>query len=279
MSSLTHAPSTLGPAPWRPQFLEHINLMPSPEFVLSTVSRAGPDSPTPYVPRARFCIYRGMFGELPENKHNTGPFNPHVFESDMPTFTTDVRSDKVVDLFSSSRGHGNSAQSVGSGGGGPVEAVFWVKEVMTQWRIRGDAFVLAQDLDEEEKGGSSGIRTVKSKVGERMRVVPGTDRAAWKWNRELDGHWGNLSPGMRGSFRNPLPGSKTSDNCGEMGEGLGLGIKSGTDDEGAKKNFRVVVIRPFEVESLDLADPSKARRWRYTYGNKEGEWTIDELWP
>ena len=64
-----------------------------------------------------------------------------------------------------------------------------------------------------------------------------------------------------------------------MGEGLGLGIKSGTDDDFAKKNFRVVVIRPFEVESLDLTDPSKARRWKYTYGDKEGEWTSEELWP
>ena len=59
------------------------------------------------------------------------------------------------------------------------------------------------------------------------------------------------------------------------------------NDEIARKNFRVVIIRPDEVEQLDLTDPEKARRWKYTYiGNGEsqdvgilGEWKKEELWP
>lgn len=225
-----------------------------------------------------------MFAELPENKHDDSPKNPHVFESDMPTFTTDVRTEKVQDLFATGPGHGAPEQAKGSGGGGAVEAVFWVKgkelgqdkDVMVQWRMRGDAFLVAGDM-ENEKEQSSGVRTVKSKVGERMRLVPGQDPSQWSWQKEIDGHWGNLSPGMRGSFKNPLPGSKKSEHQPEKGQGIGL--KSGTHDAQAKANFRVVVIRPFEVEMLDLKDPANAKRFKHTFGEKEGQWTTEELWP
>ncbi len=284
----THAPSSAQPAPWRVKFLEHIALPESPEFVLSTLHHVASNSPahppTPVVPRARFCIYRGMFAELPPNKHNDGPFNPHVYESDCPTFTTDVRTEKVHDLFATGPGHGVPGQDNGSGGGRQVEAVFWVKgkgfgegmEIMTQWRVRGDAYLLAGDM-ENEKEQSSGVRAVKSKVGERMRLVPGKEgeMERWSWQREIDVQWANLSPGMRGSFRNPQPGSRQQD---KPKEGEGVGLKSGTEDEDAKKNFRVVVIRPFEVEQLDLKDPANARRWKYTF-KSEGHWTTEELWP
>lgn len=58
-------------------------------------------------------------------------------------------------------------------------------------------------------------------------------------------------------------------------------------DPVARANFRVVVIRPDEVERLDISDPAKARRWRYTFvphdeGEGEGQggkWREEELWP
>jgi hypothetical protein len=51
------------------------------------------------------------------------------------------------------------------------------------------------------------------------------------------------------------------------------------DDPVARKNFRVVIIKPDSVESLDLSDPSKARRQRYTYDESSGEWKHEETWP
>ena len=51
------------------------------------------------------------------------------------------------------------------------------------------------------------------------------------------------------------------------------------DDEYARKNFRVVVIKPEEVEQLDLSDPAKAFRHRFTYDESSGEWKMEELWP
>jgi pyridoxamine 5'-phosphate oxidase len=120
--------------------MSHLEKMDSPEFVFTSLHPAeNKDSPVPYAPRARTCIFRGMWAELPENKHNDAPQNERVYESDLLTLTTDVRMAKVPEIFASSSGHGNVGQSQGSGGGGPVEAVFWAKEVMTQWRFRGEA--------------------------------------------------------------------------------------------------------------------------------------------
>lgn len=151
-----------------------------------------------------------MWTELPPNKHNTAERNPSgMFESEMPTFTTDVRMEKVGELFGSSAGHAEKEDQVqGSGGGGPLEAVWWVKETMTQWRIKGEGYLVASgDIEREDGDGgkdSSGVRTVKSEVGRRMRRVKndGGDgkEKDWSWAREVRGHFGNLSPGMRGKY-------------------------------------------------------------------------------
>ena len=198
MSTTTYTPS-FPPAPWKSLFLEHISKLESPEFVFSSLHPAPKRSSTPYVPHARYCIFRGMWAELPENKHNEAPMNERVYESELPTFTSDVRMEKVPELFASSAGHGDSSQSQGSGGGGPVEAVFWVKDVGTQWRIKGEAYVVGEDI--EGKGEeSSGARTVKSEIGGRMRVVKDDREKEWSWEKELTAHFGNCSPGMRGEL-------------------------------------------------------------------------------
>ena len=117
---------------------------------------------------------------------------------------------KVPEVFATSAGRatdtgGKSAQgpeergqSQGSGGGGPVEAVWWVEDVMTQWRVKGEAYVVGEDIEGEE---TSGVRTVKSDVGAKMRVVKGMNgkEGEWSWGKELTGHFGNISPAMRGT--------------------------------------------------------------------------------
>lgn len=50
-------------------------------------------------------------------------------------------------------------------------------------------------------------------------------------------------------------------------------------DPVARKNFRVVIIKPEEVEQLDLSDPTKARRHRYTFVKDSADWKVEELWP
>lgn len=200
--SSTAGAATKGPAPWKAAFLEHVTKqMDSPEFVLSTLHPAPEGSTCAYIPHARFCIFRGMWTELPENKHNDAPKNDKIFESDMPTFTTDVRMMKVPDIFATSAGNVAAANlNGGCGGGGPVEAVWWVKEANIQWRMKGEAFVVGQDVEGDGEQ-SSGVRTVKSELGKRMHVLKPGQEGDWSWQTEVTGHFGNLSPGMRGNIR------------------------------------------------------------------------------
>lgn len=199
MSSTAPDASVLPKAPWKSLFNQHLSKMESPEFVLGTVAAAPQGSTVPYVPRVRYCIFRGFWTELPENKHNDAERNPKVYESDCPTFTTDVRMEKVGQLFGTGAGHAESnEQTQGSGGGGPVEAVYWVKETGTQWRIKGKAYVVGNDIDADE--GSSGVRTVKSEVGKRMRVLDQEKEKDWSWSRELTASFGNQSPGIKGTL-------------------------------------------------------------------------------
>ncbi|RAR12447.1 FMN binding protein [Stemphylium lycopersici] len=280
MSTTAPSASALPQAPWKSLFSEHLSKMKSPEFVLGTLDSAPQGSPTPFVPRVRYCIHRGFWAELPENKHNDAERNPQVYQSDCPLFTTDVRMEKVGQIFATSAGHAESKDQIqGSGGGGPVEAVYWNADTGTQWRVKGRAFVISDDIEGDEE--SSGVRTVKSEVGKRMRVVDEGKEGDFSWQRELRGFFGNQSPGIKGSFKNPPPGQPTSKPYDDKNLALGSKV-DGLDDPVARKNFRVVVIVPDSVEQTDLSNPEKARRFRYTFDESaraNAGWRTEELWP
>ncbi|KAI4650366.1 hypothetical protein J4E93_002722 [Alternaria ventricosa] len=280
MSTTAPSASALPPAPWKSLFSEHISKMKSPEFVLGTLDAAPKGSPTPFVPRVRYCIHRGFWAELPENKHNDAERNPQVYQSDCPTFTTDVRMEKVGQIFATSAGHAESSDQVqGSGGGGPVEAVYWNADTGTQWRIKGRAFIIAPDIEGDDE--SSGVRTVKSELGKRMRIVDEGKEGDFSWQRELTGFFGNQSPGIKGSFKNPPPGQPTSKPFDDKNLALGSKVDD-LQDPVARKNFRLVVIVPDSVEQTDLSDPAKARRYRYTFDESaraNAGWRTEELWP
>lgn len=284
-------PASTGAAPWRAQFLEHIGKMDQPSFTFTSLHAVDNHS----VPRARTCIFRGMWATPPDNPKNAAPRNPAIYSSDCLTLTTDARMAKVPEVLASGDATGRGGIS-SSGGGGPVEAMFWAVPAQTQWRVRGRAWVLSPS--DVEDGNSGGAKAARQAVGGRMRRTDGgaaggeevgTD-GAWGWEREIVCHFGNLSPGMRGSFKNPPPGTPRAE---APGPGEGLGQKVGDEllgDEVARKNFRVVVIVPDEVDVCDLSDPADQRRWLYTYvgpaaeAKKTGGEVIDgwekvEVWP
>lgn len=277
MASTSGSPTA---APWRAQFLSDVDKMDSPTFTFTSLHPSSSDSSDP-TPRGRTCVFRGLWATLPPNDKNTAPRNPSLYESDLPVLTTDARMHKVPELFPSS-----AADHHASGGGGPVEAMFWATQTQTQWRIRGHAWVIsASDIESD----ASSAKAVKETLEARMRKA-GSGEEKWSWEREIVGHFGNLSPGMRGSFKNPPPGTPRAN---EPGPGEGLGQKVGDEllgDEVARRNFRVVVVVPDEVDLVDLSDPADQRRWLYTYvgtgakatkpgGVVEGEWEKVELWP
>jgi len=51
------------------------------------------------------------------------------------------------------------------------------------------------------------------------------------------------------------------------------------DEAVSRRNFRAVVIRPDEVEMLDLSNPDVSRRERYTYDAKTEDWRMETTWP
>ncbi|KAJ4423698.1 hypothetical protein N0V82_001584 [Gnomoniopsis sp. IMI 355080] len=288
MATSSAQSKTTAAAPWRAQFLSDIKQMDQPAFTFTSLHSTSTSNDA--LPRGRTCIYRGLWGQLPPNEKNKAPRNPEgVYESDLPVLTTDARMAKVPEIFSSSPSETTAAAaSKGSGGGGPVEAMWWAVPTQTQWRIRGHAWVLAPG---DVGGESAGAKAVREALKARMRKTAGGEESGeWDWEREIVGHFGNLSPGMRGSFKNPSPGTPRAN---DPGEGEGLGQKVGDElleDEVARKNFRVVVIVPEEVDLVDLSDPADQRRWLYTYvgagakatkagGVIEGEWEKVELWP
>ncbi|KAJ9137232.1 Zn 2cys6 transcription factor [Pleurostoma richardsiae] len=275
-------PGSTAPAPWRSLFLEHIGTMKLPTFVLSTLhpARTSGDSVAAAHPRARTCVFRGLWAELPPaGDRNPAPRNPPLYASDLPAFTTDARMQKAPEI-------------AGSGGGGPVEAVFWAPGAQTQWRVRGAAWVLGPDADGEGDEAARAallarMRRRSASAGEAGGKEEEEERH-WSWAREVTGHFGNLAPGMRGSFRNPPPGTPRNVPPGE-GEGLGQKVED-LEDPLARENFRVVVIVPEEVDQVDLSDPEDVRRYLYTYVGPAGkvlhdgaeivgEWEKVELWP
>ncbi|PNY25422.1 Uncharacterized protein TCAP_04638 [Tolypocladium capitatum] len=261
-------------APWRATFLSHVQQMDSPTFVLSTLHASDPSSASAprFVPRARTVVFRGMWASLPVNPKNPAPLNPDTYQTHLPTITTDARMDKAPELLETA----SAPDGPQSGGGGPVEGVFWAAEAKTQWRLRGRAYVIGPDID------SPVAAPVRAALAPYMRRRTGAAAGAggsWSWSRELTAHFGNLRPLMRGTFRNPPPGTPLSQR---PGQGLGLGqTVDDVEDEVSRRNFRVVVMVPEEVDRVDLSDPERGRRWNYTFvgTDNEGEWTVAELWP
>ena len=291
-STMSH-PTQSKTAPWKKTFEGHLSKAggASAEFNLATVTPKGE-------PRVRTCIFRGFWATLPENEHNKLDKNPEVYESDCPTFTTDARMEKTYHVFATGKGKGSLEQSrSGTGGGGAVEAMFWFKETKTQWRIRGKCWIVAAD---DVEGGTdaaqnSGTVTVKAQAQRYMRLRDGadeSDKGKWSWRQEVENTFENLSPAMRGSFKNPPPGQPLADGRDEKA-GEELGQKAGhlADEALARKNFRVAIITPEQVEAVDLTDPAKATREIWTLaedaggpGGPEqsdslGEWDRVETWP
>lgn len=154
---------------------------------------------------------------------------------------------------------------------------------MVQWRVRGKAYVVGPDIERSDEG-----KATQATLLQRMRRRGKADAAKdghWSFGREVAAHFGNLSPGMRGSFRNPPPGTPITSGARD---GLGLGQKTTEiEDDVARRNFRVVVIVPFEVDQTDLSDPEKPRRWIYRVASGGaaqgadivGGWEQTEIWP
>jgi hypothetical protein len=187
------------------------------------------------------------------------------------------------------RGTSDGDARVGTCGGGYVEAVFWVPSAQNQWRVRGRCFLLAEEDVEDVKSVTEALERTMVKV---------QDGEKWSWKKEVQMHFGNLTPALRGSFANPPPGvpiGERFDDSKGRSEGSGGRLIKGSNipnqdllnEEGlaaiARRNFRVGVIVPEVVERLDLnEDEGHGRRWVYLVESREDSvngWIVHETWP
>jgi hypothetical protein len=172
-------------APWRDLLDSHLKQTPGYEFTIATI---GYDDQQRPVPRLRTCGHRGFFPELELHPKGQEAMdqqvedggNPPVFESDMLTFTTDTRMEKLPQLESS---------------GNAIEAVFWLKDLMTQWRIKGTAYAIGNPQGEsvEEE------RISRKEIQKALRVKGNdTDTSKWTWEKAVTKYFANHSPVARG---------------------------------------------------------------------------------
>lgn len=178
-------------APWRDQLGSHLQQTPDYEFTVATV---GHDSKGRAVPRVRTCGCRGFFPELKlhpsgqkdiESQVEDGG-NPSVYESDLLSFTTDVRMEKLHQLDKSDD---------------LIEAVFWLKGLMIQWRIKGRALSIGNpsiNSKEEEH---------QKEIGTWLRPKANGDDniQKWTWEKAVTEYFANHSPAMRGIYQSHFP--------------------------------------------------------------------------
>ncbi|EHA27714.1 hypothetical protein ASPNIDRAFT_201497 [Aspergillus niger ATCC 1015] len=255
------------PAPYLPLLSSHLTSSPTSTSISLTTLSTHPITRTPQ-PRSRTVEFRGFFPTL--NLHSSAVqslkdqhigLNPDIYESEMIALTTDKRMEKVQEMESS---------------GGVVEAVFWLKEVGNQWRVRGRGVIIGGDP--EDQGEKEGRGFIEKGLRRKEDGGNGEGDGEWSWERQVDMYFANHSPGMRGTFKNPPPGTLRSQDPGNPELKLGQKVED-LKDKVARENFRVVVIRPEEVERLDVNDPSNPIRTRWTAVRDGEEWEEVDLWP
>lgn len=196
--SMASSNPTASPAPWKSLFLEHVSKQEDPYMAVATVQRDPKNGSS--IPRVRYCGFRGFFGELKlhhsaeKQLKEENEMNPSVYESDLLAFTTDVRMQKIEQFGDFE---------------GAIEVVFWVKELMAQWRLRGKAFVIGDDAN---KSAEKESRAEVSKALMKKQNHSESSAEEWTWEKEVTAYFANHSPIMRGVYTIPAPTPALHDN-------------------------------------------------------------------
>lgn len=194
-------------------------------FQLATI-KPGPTAR----PAVRTVVFRGFVGETREDSPpaQLPGGNPRA-ESSLFLISTDALMAKVGELE-----HTN----------GVFEVCWWHAGTNQQIRFNGIAHVYRRN----------GQGEFPESHLKRYIQVKGDQE--WTWDRERERLWAAHKPGMRGSFRNPLPGSELDETKKKKLEVVELDSEdNGPDAQEAKDRFSLVVMEADEVEILDLSPP------------------------
>ncbi|KAL4949295.1 pyridoxamine 5'-phosphate oxidase-domain-containing protein [Aspergillus filifer] len=255
-------------APWRSLFLSSLEKSKASSFSLSSIAHTTTQKA---VPRSRTLQFRGFWPLPASSLHHSGfdalkdqkiGVNPDIYESDLLSVTTDVRMKKIGQLQESDD---------------VVEGVFWFEEVSAQWRVRGRAIAIGDPEGDGNKEEKESREIVKRAM--RVKKDGEGDQKDWDLERQVSIYFANHSPVMRGTFKNPPPGTPRSEQPSDPQLKLNQKVED-LKDPVARKNFRVLLIAPEEMERLDFSNPDDVRRTNWTLVDGEaGEWKETELWP
>lgn len=203
------------PAPWRAKLTEQITKRPGQEFALATVANGtGSGSNSGPVPRVRECAFRGFFPNTSSVRDDVKKMIQQEFdlpytlkspifgdvESDLISFTTDERMDKVDQMNTS---------------GGAVEALFYLRDISTQWRIKGRGCIFGAPGGEEGAGGSGQEQfreqEARREIGRRLRWKDLSSTSDWNgdgdghlqfgWEKAVTVYFANQTPVLRGNMK------------------------------------------------------------------------------
>ncbi|MCJ1330432.1 hypothetical protein MMC10_007116 [Thelotrema lepadinum] len=247
--------------PWKTPFLLHLKAIhdTNAEVQLSLATVTTPDN----LPRVRTVGHAGFWSVNSAASEATSV-------SCCLTFITNSRFNKVADVFGQIDQLPEDFETYGlaSGGGGPVEAVYWLEQIKMQWRMRGRCFFVTdgraaagslagEDEQERERRRREGLAVTKAAVRPHMvgvvdeqqvnGIEDGGDADVDSiWEAEVQGYYQRLSLEIQPLF--------------------------------LRSSFAVGIIVPEEVEMMDLTDATVTRRriWKSTNTIKNGvlEWSV-----
>ncbi|GAC76097.1 tRNA-dihydrouridine synthase [Moesziomyces antarcticus T-34] len=233
-------------------------------------------------PHVRYVVHRGFVNEQRDGDRPGGiaPHNPSFGSSPCLLTTTDVRTPKVQQLTSQSslRAHGPDGSR-----GGECEIAWWIESAQLQFRISGTVHVLPTP--------GHPLRSLFPFERLSPPRAPGSEAIdAFDWDKERKRIFDKLNAGLLASFCRPTPGSahpnadslhqaKPKDDTSSPWP-LELPSPGKEENEEQKKmleesekNFALVVVEPYKVDLVNLADDT-----RTVYELQPGECAATGRW-
>ncbi|SJX63148.1 related to tRNA dihydrouridine synthase [Sporisorium reilianum f. sp. reilianum] len=213
-------------------------------------------------PHVRYVVHRGFVNEKRDGEAEGGiaAQNPAFGSSPCLMTTTDVRTPKVAQLTGQS-----SLRAQGEDGsrGGECEIAWWIESTQMQFRISGTVHVLPT------RGHP--LRSLFPFDRLSPPRAPDSMEEEFDWDAERTRIFNKLNAGLLASFCKPTPGT-AHPNADRLGAAqpkddisspwpleLPQPGKEETDEQKrqlqeCEKNFALVVVEPYKVDLVNLAD-------------------------
>lgn len=241
-------------------------------------------------PHVRYVVHRGFVNEKREGDAEGGiaPQNPAFGSSPCLMTTTDVRTPKVQQLTSQSslRAHGEDGSR-----GGECEIAWWIESTQMQFRISGTVHVLP----------TPGHPLRSLFPFERLSPPRAPDAMdsgeAFDWDGERTRIFNKLNAGLLASFCRPTPGTPhpnadrldSAEPKDDTSSPWPLELPQPGKEENDKqkeqlkeseKNFALVVVEPYKVDLVNLADDTRTIYELVSGDNAAtGKWTSRRVVP